>query len=380
MKFDLILKGGEVINPPGRTRSELDVGVKDREIVELGEDLSTQSAERVIEVTGKVVAPGLIDLHTHLYKTGNFLGLDADEVSESSGVTTLVDAGSAGAGNFDFFHLHDLQTAQCQVKAFLHISYAGIFVRHSIVGVGELCDLKLANVDEAVRVGKKFPEDIVGIKIRVGSPISGSQGSVALELAKRAAEILNKPLMVHASEPPPTRGEVLSRLREGDILTHLCRSGANSILTGEGKVIPELVEAQQRGVVLDIGHGGGNFSFQVAQSMLDQGIKPDVISSDLHQLCVPRPVGDLPTTMTKLLNFGLDLEEVVEATTWNPAKAIGCEESIGNLEPGSPADITVLKLHQEKLDLVDSDGKEMEVERSISPELMIRRGEVVPIQ
>ena len=386
LDFDLILKGGTLIDPAQDIHQEMDVAVKDGTITALGERIDDHAA-RVIDVSGKLIVPGLIDLHTHVYWGGTSLGIQPEKILARSGVTTWVDAGSAGAGNFIGFKEHVIETSRVRILPFLNIGFAGIFgyIKASPedtppTWIGELCDVRLANLNEAVDMARKFTDLIVGIKIRSG--IDGSCDFPGLEpvlTAKKAAEEVGKPLMVHIGYAPPTTRELLPVLRKGDILTHAFRGDPNSLLDGKGKIVPELKDARQRGVILDLGHGAGSFSFDAARKMLEQNIEPDVISTDIHAASVDGPAYDLPTTMSKMLNLGMSLESIVQAVTYHPANAIGYENELGSLQVGTVGDITVLELQEGEFLFQDCFNGEIKGQKRLVPMLTIVAGEILNI-
>jgi dihydroorotase len=383
LDIDLILKGGTVIDSAQGIHREMDVALNDGRIVALKESIDDH-AIRVIDVSGKLVVPGLIDLHTHVYWGGTSLGIQLENILDRSGVTTWVDAGSAGAGNFIGFKEQVIETSRVRILPFLNIGFAGIFgymrqgsENNEPTWVGELCDIRLANLSEAVVMVNKFTDLIVGIKIRSG--IDGSCDFPGLEpvlIAKRAAEEVDKPLMVHIGYAPPTTAELLPVLRKGDILTHAFRGDPNSLLDGGGKIISELADARQRGVVLDLGHGAGSFSFDTARRMMDQGIEPDVISSDIHAASVNGPAYDLPTTMSKMLNLGMSLDNIIRAVTLHPAKAIGREKELGILRVGTVGDITVLELQEGEFLFQDCFNSEIKGQKRLLPTLAIIGGKI----
>ena len=384
LDLDLILKGGIVIDSAQGIHQKMDVALKDGTIAALKESIDDGNA-RVIDVSGKWVAPGLIDLHTHVYWGGTSLGIRPERILSRSGVTTWVDAGSAGAGNFIGFKEHVIERSRVRILPFLNIGFAGIFgyikegfANNRPTWIGELCDTRLANLNEAIYMAGKFEDLIVGIKIRSG--IDGSCDFPGLEpvlMAKKAAEAVGKPLMVHIGHAPPTTRELLPVLRNGDILTHAFRGNPNSLLDGKGKILPELEEARQRGVILDLGHGSGSFSFETARKMLAHNIEPDIISSDIHADSINGPAYDLPTTMSKMLNLGMSLETVVRAATHHPAKAVGYEKELGSLQKGTVGDITVLELQEGDFLFQDCFNSQIKGKKKLVPALTILAGEIV---
>ncbi len=375
-EYDLLLPGGTVIDPSQNLHAPSDVAIAQGRIAAVAPSIPRGNAARVIDVAGRLVTPGLIDLHAHVYWGGTSLGVDPDVLSARAGITTFVDAGSAGPGNFPGFRRHLIERSQVRILAFLNISFAGIFAFSRQVMVGESVDLRLLNVAEAVRVARENVDLILGIKVRLGLIAGEEKGIAPLHLALQAAEALGTSVMVHTDLPPPTRREVLPLLRPGDIFTHAFRPFPNSPLTGAGdavQVLPELWEARERGVVIDIGHGMGSFSFESARACLAQGFHPDVISSDVHALCIDGPAYDLPTTMSKLLNLSMALDQVVAASTWAPARAIG-RPDLGTLRDGAPADVTVLDDRVGEFSFVDALGQVMSGRRRLVPTLTVIGG------
>ena len=248
-------------------------------------------------MSGLIVSPGLIDLHTHVYWGGTSLGIDAEAFCRTSGVTTAVDTGSAGPGNFLGFRKHVIERSEVRILAYLHVSHAGIYGFSSTVMVGESEDIRLMDPVTAAQVADANRDVIVGIKVRVGRHASGDQGVAPLTIALQVAEETGLPLMAHIDEPPPSYEEVIAMLRPGDVLTHAFRPFPNSPATVQGTVKPAVLAARKRGVLFDIGHGMGSFAFKTARAMLANGFPPDTISSDVHALCINGPAFDQVTTM-----------------------------------------------------------------------------------
>ena len=343
MSLDLLMRGGRVVDPGLDIDCTLDIGVQDGKIACLSEPSEKTEAKNTIDIPGKLVTPGLVDLHTHVYWGGTPGGIQADPISARSGVTTFVDAGSAGAGNFTGFLEHVIRKSRCRILAFLNIYYPGLVTASRWISRGDRNPIYFASVPAAIEMGERYSDTIVGLKVMASGEYN-SFGLTALRLGIDAGQRLGKPVMVHRGTPPPTATEVLRELRSGDIMTHSFRGGPTSCLARGGKVMPELLDAKERGVIIDIGHGLRAFSAPVARAMLEQGVLPDVISSDLHARNVAGPVYDLPTTMSKMLSLGMDLIDVVAASTTNPARAIGRFPEIGSLSVGSRADIGVFDL------------------------------------
>lgn len=370
---DLILTGGRVVDPSQRLDRVTDVAFKDGQVAAIGDGLKSDSATERRDVSGQIVVPGLIDLHTHVYWGGTSLGIDAEEFCRTSGVTTAVDTGSAGPGNFRGFRKHVIERSQVRILAYLHVSHAGIYGFSDTVMVGESEDIRLMDPVAAARVADANRDVIVGIKVRVGRHASGSQGAAPLDIALQVADETGLPLMAHIDEPPPTYEEVVNRLRPGDILTHAFRPFPNAPCTAQGTVRAAVLAARKRGVLFDIGHGMGSFSFKTARAMLANGFLPDTISSDVHALCINGPAFDQVTTMSKFLCLGLDLNAVIKASTENAAFALKRPE-LGSLRPGSAGDATILTVDEGHFDYVDVLGEHLPGNRKINARGVVMHG------
>ena len=331
----------------------------------VGSGLKPDPATDVRDVRGLIVTPGLIDMHTHVYWGGTSLGIDAEEFCRTSGVTTAIDTGSSGPGNFAGFRRHVIERAAPRILAYLHISHAGIYGFSNRIMVGESEDLRLMDPVTAVEVAEQNRDVIVGIKVRVGRHASGDQGIAPLDLALQVAEESGLALMAHIDEPPPTYEEVIGKLRPGDVLTHAFRPFPNAPCTAQGSVKPAVMAARKRGVLFDIGHGMGSFSFKTARAMLASGFAPDTISSDVHKLCINGPAFDLVTTLSKFLCMGMGLSEVIKTATANAAFALKRPE-LGSLKPGSAGDATLLSVDEGQFDYVDVVGEHLEGDRKIN--------------
>src|SRR6186713_2111829 len=262
MAYDLILKGGRVVDPSQNIDRVTDVAFTGGKVAKVGNDLTGATETR--DVKGYIVTPGLIDLHTHVYWGGTSLGIDAEEFCRTSGVTTAIDTGSAGPGNFAGFRKHVIDPCKVRILAYLHVSHAGIYAFSDRVMVGESEELRLMDPVSAVEVANANRDVVVGIKVRVGRHASGTSGVIPLDIALQVGEEAGMPLMCHIDFPPPSYEEVLARLRPGDVLTHAFRPFPNSPATQQGTVKREVIEARKRGVKFDIGHGKGSFAFKTA--------------------------------------------------------------------------------------------------------------------
>ena len=344
MMNDLILRGGRVIDPSQGIDRVTDVRFTSGVVAGIGDKLAGGPDTMVRDVRGKVVTPGLIDLHTHVYWGGTAIGVDAEALAHSSATAVFVDAGTAGPGNFPGFRKHVIEPSMpVRILPFLNVSYPGIFAFSSTVMVGECSDLRLLDMRECVRVARENADLVVGIKVRVGRGAGGASGIGPMDMALEVAEELSLPLMAHLDHPPPSRLEVMSRLRPGDILTHCFRPFPNAPSAPDGGVRPEIKAARERGVIFDIGHGGGSFGYATGRAMLAAGFKPDVISSDVHILSINGPAFDLLHTMGKFLALGMALPEIVACTTVNAARAIR-RNALGTLKTGAAGDASIFEV------------------------------------
>lgn len=352
-----ILRGGRVIDPATAIDAALDVLIEDGRILALATPGSVPAdhGDRVEDVAGLLVVPGLVDLHGHWHDASPY-GLDP-VANLRGGVTTAVDAGTAGFSNFGSFRRHTIETAPVRVLAYLHIAAAGLVSTL----VGELEDLRYARPRETAEVVRANPDVIVGVKVRLGTGACGANVAAALDAALQAAELAEVPLMAHIAEGADVR-RALTRLRPGDVVTHALTASGPGILGDDGRILPDAHAAAARGVRFDVGHGCGSFSWATARQALDEGPVPDAISTDLHRYSIEFPVVDLPTTMSRFVAMGMPLTEVVAAATSRPAAILG-RPDLGTLHVGGIADITVLRADTGPTDLPDSQG----VRRSVDP-------------
>jgi dihydroorotase len=354
--YDLILKGGRLIDPAEGRDETSDIAFENGTVAAIEESIDASSAREVRDVTGHLVTPGLIDLHTHIYWGGTSLGVDPVRYARQAGTTTMVDAGSAGPGNFHGFRAHVIERCQPRIHAYLNISYAGIYAFSHEVMVGECGDFRLLHPEVCLDVANEHSDLIVGIKVRVGMAASDGRGVAPLDLALEVADEAGLPVMCHLDNPPPSRLEVVSRLRAGDVMTHCFRPFPGAPARArDGEVREEIVAARERGVLFDIGHGAGSFGFVTAEAMLEAGFQPDCISSDVHTLSIDGPAYDELVTLSKFLALGMPLQDVISAATRGPADAIGRPE-LGSLAIGTPGDATILDLAEGRFEFEDVKG------------------------
>ena len=373
MTPDLVLRGGRVIDPSQGLDRVTDVAFSNGKVLAVGDGLGgTGSAVR--DVSGLIVTPGLIDLHTHVYWGSTSLGIDAEDFARRSAVTTCVDTGSAGPGNFAGFRKHVIEPSQIRILAYLHVSFAGIYAFSNRVMVGESHDLRLMAPRDAVEVVQANKDLIIGIKVRIGRVASGPSGIAPLDIALEVADETGLPMMVHIDEPPPSYEAVVGRLRPGDVLTHCYRPFPNAPIDRAGHVKPAVAAARERGVLFDIGHGKGSFSRKTARAMMAAGFPPDTISSDVHMLCINGPAYDQVTTMSKFLCLGMDLNTIIASSTVNAARALRWPE-LGSLKPGSVGDASILTVRSGRFGYEDVLGEVVTGERKIVPEGIVVGGQ-----
>lgn len=373
MTADLILRGGRVVDPSQNLDAILDVAFCQGKVEALGQDLPAGPNTEIRDVSGQIVTPGLIDLHTHVYWGGTSLGIDAEEFCRTSGVTTAIDTGSAGPGNFAGFRAHVIEPSQVRILAYLHVSFAGIFGFGNEVHVGESEDIRMMAPREAAQVADANRDVIVGIKVRLGRHASGDLGMAPFCHAMQVAEEVGLPLMVHIDEPPPSYEEVIDALRPGDVLTHCFRPFPNSPATSQGTIRQPVLRARERGVLFDIGHGKASFAFKTARAMIANGFLPDTISSDVHQLCINGPAYDLVTTLSKFLVMGVEFTDVIRMATVNAAMTLKRPE-LGTLKPGSVGDATIMSVQQGAFDYTDACGETITGKEKIVSQAVVIAG------
>lgn len=375
---NFILKAGRVIDPASGTDGIFDIRVREGKIDAIGVDLAPDGAA-MIDVKDHIVTPGLIDVHLHLMKGLGAFGVDPDIFGVGSGVTTVVDAGSAGHSLLDVFRNYVTDNAKTRVLNYINLSTLGGV---SGPGYSILADPRLideAKIEQAVEANRDI---IVGIKIMATGGALGAQGLKPLERARNLGDTLKLPLLVHIGESwtkdtePVHVSDVLKYLRAGDIVTHIFTVHPGGLLDGNGKLWPQVRDAKASGVLMDVGHGLHNLNFDVARKVLDQGLHPDGVSTDGHRGNRMGPVYDLPTTMAKLMALGFSLNQVIEMATVNAAKLLGRAGEIGALKLDRPAELSVLKIEEREWKAVDSQKGTIPAHQAITPVYAIR-GEII---
>jgi dihydroorotase len=378
--FDVIVRGGRVVDPGQNLDTIADVGIRGQRIAAIGRDLVGIGVRGdVVDARGLLVTPGWVDLHTHVYWGGAPLGVEPDPYCLHRGVTTAVDAGTSGASTFPGFKRYVIDVSATRIVAMLNISMIGMTPDRGAFAdaIGELEDIRLAAVDRAIEVARDYADVITGIKVRLSVAQTGhdaERAREALRRARQAADAMGKPVMVHIGLSAISLDEILARLVRGDIVTHVYHAHTEGVLDEAGRVRDSVRAASDRGVNFDVGHGRGAFNWRVARTALEQGLLPGTISSDIHVWNVAGPVYDLATTASKLLHLGLSLPDVVRRVTATPAECIGMAETVGTLAPGAAADVSVFRLAEGEWTFRDSSLAEETGSMRLEPVAVIRAG------
>jgi dihydroorotase len=371
---NFLLKGGRLIDPAAGIDGSVDVRVRDGIVDEIGANL-TAEATTVVDVKNLIVTPGLIDVHLHLMKGLGAFGVDPDIFGIGSGVTTVVDAGSAGHSLLNVFRNYVTNSAKTRVLNYINLSTLG-----GVIGPGYsiLADPRLIDEEKIASAVEANRDIVVGIKIMATGGALGGQGLKPLERARKLGDELRIPLLVHIGESwtrgvePVAVADVLKYLRPGDIVTHMFTAHPGGLLDGNGKLWPQIRDAKDSGILMDVGHGLHNLNFDVARKVLDQGLHPDGVSTDGHRGNRAGPVYDLPTTMAKLMALGFSLKQVVEMATVNAARLLGRPNKLAKMHQGQPADISVLRLEDREWTAIDSQKGSIPATRALVPIYAIR--------
>jgi dihydroorotase len=375
MQYDLLLKGGELLDPAQQLRARRDVAFAGGKVAAVEENIDASQAKESVDCSAMLVAPGMIDLHVHVYWGVSHYGIWPDTHCVAKGVTTAVDAGSAGADTFPGFRKFIIDASATRLFAHLNISAQGMLD----ADVGELMDIRFARVDSALQTIEANRDVILGVKVRLtkNALVSEAAGIRPLHLAREAADAAGLPIMVHPQDAwTDSLDDILAVMGKGDILTHCFHNHECGIFDSHGKIRDSVHAAIERGVIFDVGHGAGSFSWDVVESALNQGIQPTTISSDLHIYNVNGPVFDLATTAAKFLYLGLPLEETLAKVTAVPAEVIHMQNEIGTLAPGAWGDAVVFRLESGEFPLIDSLGVTRTGRQRLVPVQTIRAGAV----
>lgn len=365
----IIIKNGSVIDPERNIIEVKDIAIQNGLFVS-PQAVSSENV-KVIDANGIYVSPGFIDMHVHIFKDQTELGIDADLVGVEQGVTTIVDAGSAGYLDYAAFKEKVIDPSQTEVLSFLNISRKGL-----TSGLSELANMEdLMSMEEAKEIFEK-ERSIVGLKARMSGSVVKTSGIKPLVHARKLADELNVPIMVHIGNPPPNLQEIFPLLRKGDIVTHAFHGKKHGILNEEGTLIPEAMDALKRGVLFDVGHGTSSFSYQTLLKFREKYDYPFTTSTDIYIKNYEKPVCSLMNTMTKLLELGLPLTDVVKSVTLSAAEALGIRNK-GTFALGASADITMFKKVENPTILIDSEGAELEANKILTPHMTWRNGKAV---
>ncbi len=372
-KFDLLIKGADILDPSQGLRGKRDIGIRYGLIEALAEDIPAARSNRTLTATGKLAVPGLIDLHAHVFPYGSAIGIPADELVANQATTTLVSAGDAGANNIAAFRRFIVPATRARLYAFVHVA------NHGLTGfpVPELYNIDFAQVDAAARAIAENSDFVLGAKVRMSENVIAKHGLEPLKRTILACERAGTggKVMCHIGgvETPALMSQILDTLRAGDVLTH-AYSGAPNIanqftnIVQDGKLLPAAAEAKKRGVVFDVGHGGGSFDYTIAEVAIASGAGPDVISSDIHVFSGNSPgMPYLTWVMSKFLNLGYTLEQVVTMATATPAKVINKVSKAGTLQVGAPGDVSLLEVVEGPVSFVDTRNNKREGKIHIKP-------------
>jgi len=359
-KFDLVIKNADVLDPSQSLRGRRDIGIRYGSIEAVEADIPAARALRLLDAGGKLVTPGLVDLHCHVYPYGSAIGIPADELVPHQCSTTCVSAGDAGANNFAAFRRYVVAQTRTRLYAFVHIANMGL----APFPVAELYNIDFAQVDVAAKAVAENADMVLGVKVRMSENVIAKHGLEPLKRAIAACEGAGTggKIMCHIGgvETRELMAQILDTLRPGDILTHAYSGapnlgGAFTNIVQEGRLLPAALAAKQRGVIFDVGHGGGSFDFTVAEPAIAQGCLPDTISSDIHVFSGNSPgMPYLTWVMSKFMALGFTLEQVVAMATINPAKVINRAPKLGTLQIGAPADVAIMELVEGDVSFVDT--------------------------
>lgn len=372
--YDLLLKGGDVVDPSQDMHQRCDVAFRDGRVAALAPDLSIEATREVIDVSGHVVTPGLIDIHGHFFYRGWPGAVDPDAACLPAGVTTAVDAGSTGWGNYPAFREYILQPSHTRLYAFVHLCATGL--TSLTARIGELQNLAFAQTDQAIRCIAENPEHVLGVKVRIDHRATGEANALpALEMARQVADATRSQMMVHVSGTPLPLVRIFDFMQPGDVATHILNGHAHGILDGNGRIRPEVREARARGIILDVGHAGVHFDLNVGRAAVSQEFWPDTLSTDIHTPPPDRVVYDLLGVMSTFLALEMPLEAVISSVTDKAAAAIGANAGLGTLQVGSAGDAAVLERQEGDFAFVDAAGNQVQAGQRLTALLTVKAGQ-----
>lgn len=375
MKCDVLIKNGLVIDPAENIYEVMDVAIGQGKILCKGKITDSLEAKCEVLADGCIVTPGLIDSHVHCFDGGNESGMDADMICPPSGITTVIDGGSAGVSNFEIFSRAVIQPSKMRIKAFLTPSPAGQAMIHYYP---ENMDPHFFDLEAMLSMQERHPHEIVAVKMRISKNIVGELGLAPLKAAISIAEKMHLPVVVHTTNPAGTVEDVLNLLRPGDVYCHAFHGVGNTIIGDDGGVLSCVKAARERGVIFDVANGVGHFSFSVAQAALADGFFPDTISTDMGKKSMNRPpVRSLSHVISKYLNMGMPLADVIRACTATPSRVFHLEDGTGSLRTGSRGDVAIFKLCDKEMEFVDTFGKKMAGQKAFIPQMTVLNGNIV---
>lgn len=380
--YDILIRNGTLLDAGLNLDRRADLAIADGRISAHLAPGSPAEARRTIDAQDLIVAPGFVDLHVHVFGSYSHYGIDADPTCLARGVTTALDAGSSGALNFPAFRRYVIEVSETRIFALLNISAIGMVSGlESDPPLGELEDLRYCDVGAAIRMVEANRDAILGIKIRLTDDLAhqGKNEWPALLRAREASDAVGLPLMVHSPRSSLPIDRILNELRPGDVLTHCFHGHRCGILDDDLRILPSVRKKVEAGMLLDVGHGKGSFSFPIARSALAQDMLPHTISSDLHRYNLRGPVFDLVTTLNKFLHLGVSLKDALLRVTTTPAHFVGMENEIGTLREGAVADIVVLSEEHGQFELTDSMGVSEVADRALQIRYILRQGNLVSV-
>ena len=375
LTYHLVIQNGRLIDPSTGLDGYYDVAFRDGKVAAVAPKIDPADAATV-DARDKLVTPGLVDAHVHIYEGVSHYGIPPDPTCLAQGATTVLDAGSAGADTFKGFRKYIIEASDTRIFAMLNISSMGMLAEE----VGELDDINWANIPKALATIEANRDVILGVKVRLTRELNCSEASGIrpLYLAREAADAAGLPLMVHPQDSwAESIDQVLAVLRKDDVMTHIYHGMRHGILDENGRIEPSVQAARDRGVRFDVGHGQGSFNWDVCSRALEQGFVPDTISSDLHSHNVEGPVFDLITTVSKFLLLGMPLHDALQRVTVEPAKTVGMPGRIGTLAVGAEGDAVVIEQREGRFNLVDSHGVIRQTDMKLIPTVVVKAGRVV---
>jgi dihydroorotase len=373
--YDLLLKGGTVLDPGQGIHGRRDIAFRDGLVADVGEGIDPEGAAAVVDVSDKLITPGLIDLHGHFYHGGSGSAVHADQSCLSAGVTTGVDAGSAGFLNYGAMRDYVFPAHRTRLLAFLHIGAVGL-AANRVLG-GGLQDLRIIDVDRTADTIKGNAGFLFGVKVRMElNAVAYWNAAEAMRLARAAADQSGSRLMVHVSGTPIPLPQVLEFMGPGDVCTHAFNGNPESILDRQDRIRPEVRAAVERGVIMDLGHAGVHCDVEVVKAALAQGLPPDTISTDIHIAPPGRKVYLMNDLVSKFHALGMSLNDAVAASTSRPAQVLGLEDTIGSLAPGMSGDAAVYDLREGRFVWHDMAGHNVEGKVRLDTFLTVRNGAV----